>query len=152
MNIFEELRADHDTQRTLIDLLVKTEGDSDGRAELFERTKNALSAHAGAEERFFYVPLMDHDVTQEHARHSVAEHKELDDFIEKLGELDRSSSQWLITAQELSERLEHHLAEEESEIFPVAGKALSDADKASLAAEYREDMDRRLAGERQKLV
>lgn len=142
MTIFEAIRDDHETQRTLIDLLVKTEGDSDGRIDLFDRLKRELTAHAAAEERYFYVPLMEVDLTQEHARHSVAEHKELDDFVEKLEGYDMEGSQWLQSAKELEERLLHHLAEEEKEIFPVAGKALTDEQKESLAAEYRSDMER----------
>lgn len=142
MTIFEAIRSDHETQRTLIDLVVKTEGASDGREELFERLKRELTAHAAAEERYFYVPLMEADLTQEAARHSVAEHKELDDFIEQLEGYDMSGPQWLQTARELAERLVHHLDEEETEVFPVAGKALTDAQKNSLADEYRSDMER----------
>ena len=142
MTIFEALRSDHETQRTLVDLLVKTEGDSDGRNELFDKLKLELSAHAAAEERYFYVPLMEVDLTQENARHSVAEHKELDDFVEQLEGYDMSSSQWLQTAKELADRLLHHLEEEEKEVFPVAGKALTDEQKDSLADEYRADMER----------
>lgn len=145
--IFEALRADHDTQRTLVELLTKTEGASEGRQELFDRLKNHLSAHAAAEERYFYVPLMEHDLTQEKARHSVAEHKELDDFVEQLEGYDLSSSQWLITAKEMAHRLEHHLDEEEREVFPVAGKALGDDEKTKLAADYRADMNRHLEEE-----
>ena len=78
MNIFEALREDHQTQRSLADILIKTSGDSDGRAEIFAKLKAELSAHAAAEERHFYVPLMRDDMTQEKARHSVAEHHELD--------------------------------------------------------------------------
>ncbi len=143
MTIFEAIRDDHETQRTLIDLLVETEGDSDGRNELFARLKRELTAHAGAEERYFYVPLMEVDLTQDAARHSVAEHKELDDFVEQLEGYDMSGPQWIQTARELSERLLHHLEEEEKEVFPVAGKALSDDQKESLADEYRADMERR---------
>ena len=36
----------------------------------------------------------------------------------------------------------HHLDEEEVEVFPVAGRVLSDDDKASLAQDYRSDMER----------
>ena len=145
MTIFEALRADHETQRTLADLLTKTKGDSDGRNELFARLKRELEAHAGAEERYFYVPLMEHDLTQEKARHSVAEHKELDDLVEKLEEYDMSGSQWLQTAEELAHLLTHHLDEEEQEVFQLAGKALSEAEKTSLANDYDEDMKRRRA-------
>lgn len=142
--IFEALRSDHETQRTLVDLLTETEGASDGRKELFAQLKDELTAHAAAEERYFYVPLMQHDLTQDNARHSVAEHKELDDFIEQLEGYDMSAPQWLVTARELAHRLVHHLDEEEREVFPVAGKALSDTEKTELAKDYRADMDRHL--------
>ena len=141
--IFEALRKDHDTQRTLIDVLVETEGDSEGRNDLFEKLRRELTAHAGAEERFFYVPLMESDLTQDAARHSVAEHKELDDLVEKLETYDMSGPQWIQTARELRERLLHHLEEEEVEVFPVAGKALADTEKIELAAQYDDDMERR---------
>jgi hemerythrin-like domain-containing protein len=145
MNIFEALRSDHETQRDLIDRLVKTEGDSDERRELFDRLKTELEAHAGAEERYFYVPLMEHDLTQDKARHSVSEHKELDDFVEQLEDYDMSGSQWLQTAKELAHRLTHHLDEEEHEVFQMAGKALTEQDKQAYADGYNDDMDRRRA-------
>ena len=141
--IFEALRSDHETQRTLIDRLVETTGDSEHRRELFDDLTRELTSHAGAEERFFYVPLMESDTTQEQARHSVAEHKELDDFVEQLQGYDMSGPQWLQTARELRDRLLHHLDEEETEIFPVAGRVLSDPDKQSLAGGYLADMERR---------
>jgi hemerythrin superfamily protein len=144
--IFDVIRDDHETQRTLVSLLIETVGQSDGRTELWPRLKRELHAHAGAEERFFYVPLMEHDMTQDAARHSVAEHKELDDFIEQLDGYDMSAPQWLQTARELAERLIHHLDEEENEIYPVAGRVLSDAEKTSLGSEYLEDMERRRNG------
>ncbi len=143
MTIFESIRNDHETQRTLIGILTETSGASDGREEVWERLKRELVAHAGAEERYFYVPLMEHDLTQEAARHSVSEHKELDDFIEQLDGYDMSGPQWIQTAKELEERLLHHLDEEEKEIFPVAGKALTDDEKAQLAEDYDTDIQRR---------
>jgi hypothetical protein len=145
MTIFESLRDDHEIQRDLIEQLLATQGDSDERRELFGRLKVELEAHAGAEERFFYVPLMEHDLTQDKARHSVSEHKELDDFVEQLEGYDMAASQWLITARELCERLTHHLDEEEHEVFQLAGKALTERQKDELAASYRGDMNRRRA-------
>lgn len=138
--IFEALRADHIKQRTLIDLLTKTHGDSNGRKELFKRLKRELDNHAKAEERYFYVPLMEEDSTQEKARHSVAEHHELDELVEKLEETDPSSPAWLATAKKLSEQLIHHLDEEEHEVFQLAGKALADEQKEALAEEYTAHM------------
>ncbi|WP_230969820.1 hemerythrin domain-containing protein [Nitrogeniibacter aestuarii] len=144
MNIFEALREDHDTQRELADALIQTHGDSDKRDALFTRLKNELSAHADAEERHFYVPLMQHDLTQEKSRHSVAEHHELDELVEMLETTDASSPAWLVTAKKLHHKVFHHLAEEEHEVFQLAGKALSETQKESLAGAYRQEMNKRI--------
>jgi hemerythrin-like domain-containing protein len=146
MNIFDALRDDHETQRTLVGLLVKTHGDSDGRRELFERLTRELAAHAAAEERAFYVALMQHDETQEKARHSVAEHHELDELVERLEGTEMSAPHWLTTARELAERLVHHLDEEEHEVFQMAGKVLTESQKTSLAGDYRDEMERQRTG------
>ena len=131
--IFEALRSDHEIQRDLVDRLVETTGDSDERKSVFERLKVELEAHAIAEERCFYVPLMQDDLTQEKARHSVSEHHEIDELVQKLVEYDRTASAWLTTAEELHHKVHHHLDEEEQEVFQLAGKALSETAKTELA-------------------
>ena len=140
MTLFEALREDHDTQRTLLGLLIKTHGDSDGREELFEKVKKALTSHAAAEERALYIPMMELDMTQEKARHSVAEHHEIDELVEELEDTDFSSPGWLAAARKLHDLVTHHLDEEEQEVFQLAGRALSDDAKASLADTYRDEM------------
>ncbi len=141
MNIFDAIRKDHEKQRTLVKLLAKTHGDSDGREELYSKLKAELEKHAVAEERHFYVPLMEKDLTQEKARHGVAEHHELDELIAELDKTDRSSSGWLTTAKKLEEKLIHHLDEEEQEIFQLAGKVLDEGEKKSFASEYIQEME-----------
>lgn len=140
MTLFEALREDHQTQRTLLELLVKTEGDSEGREELFRKVKAELQYHAAAEERALYVPMMEYDLTQEQARHSVAEHHEIDELIETLEETSYSSPGWLAQARKLQELVTHHLDEEEHEVFQLAGRALDDAQKSQLAETYRNTM------------
>lgn len=141
MNIFEALREDHDKQRTLSDLLVKTHGDSEGRDEIFNKLKKQLHAHAKAEERYFYILLMEDDLTQEKARHSVAEHHEIDELIETLEDTEFSSPAWVGHAEKLRKRLHHHLDEEEHEVFQMAGKVLTEKQKISLSSEYRKLME-----------
>lgn len=142
MNLFEELRKDHQKQRTLVDILSKTHGDSEGRDEFFKKLRHELEIHADAEERYLYVPMIEHDMTQEKARHSIAEHHEMDELIEDLEETDYSSPGWIATAKKLEEKLIHHLDEEEQEVFQMAGKVMTEAQKSSLAKEYREAMEK----------
>ncbi|MGO2373932.1 hemerythrin domain-containing protein [Pseudoalteromonas sp. KG3] len=141
MNIFEALRNDHDKQRSLVDALIETHGDSPNRQSLMDNLKNELEEHAKFEERYFYNPLMFDDLTHEKARHGIAEHHELDELIEQLEETDMSSPAWLVTAKKLHHLVHHHLTEEEHEIFQLAGKALSEEQKLSLAEKYNDAMN-----------
>lgn len=136
MNIFEALRTSHDTQRTLSDHLIATEGASAERATIFRELTLELAAHAAAEERFFYVPLIAHDMTQEPSRHGIAEHHEMDELVEQLQETDMSSPGWLATAKQLHHKIHHHLEDEEQGIFQLAGKVLGEAEKLTLAKGY----------------
>jgi hypothetical protein len=142
MNIFEALRKDHDIQRELLKKLVQTSGDTKLRDNIFKSLKNELETHADGEERFFYKPLIDSDKTQQKARHSIAEHHEIDELIEKLEETDYDSSAWLKIAKDLQEKVEHHLEEEEHEVFQMAGKVLTETNKGKLADEYEKYMEK----------
>lgn len=147
MNIFESLREDHVIQRDLSVRLLKTHGNSDARQRLYQELKMEMMAHAKAEERYFYIPLLAADMTQEKARHSISEHHELDEFLEDLEATAYSASSWLVTAKKMVERLTHHLDEEEHEIFQLAGKTLPEKAKSSLAQEYRKLMTEERSGE-----
>ena len=137
MNIFEALRKDHEIQRDLLNKLVETSGDTKRRDEIFKAVKHELVIHEDAEERFFYIPLIEDDLTQELARHGIAEHHEIDELLAELEEMDYDSSGWLKIAKKLKHEVEHHLEEEEHKIFQMAGKVLTDKLKMSLALEYQ---------------
>ena len=137
MNIFEALRKDHEIQRDLLNKLVETSGDTKRRDEIFKAVKHELVIHEDAEERFFYIPLIEDDLTQELARHGIAEHHEIDELLAELEEMDYDSSGWLKIAKKLKHEVEHHLEEEEHKIFQMAGKVLTEKLKTSLALEYQ---------------
>lgn len=139
MNIFEALRESHDRQRTYADILVQTSGDNAERAEAYKQLKAELQAHETAEERCFYIPLMEHDNGVDLSRHAISEHHEMDEMMETLDETDMSSPAWLATAKKLSEKVHHHLKEEEQKFFQMAGKLLDDKQKESLAGDYAKE-------------
>lgn len=136
MNIYQSIEQDHHIQRELVNKLLDTSGDSEERSNLFKQLKSELEAHADAEERYFYVPLIKLDKTQDHARHGIAEHHEIDELMEHLEETDPSSPAWLNYAKDLAHKVKHHLAEEEQDYFPVAEEMLSQDKSEVLADEY----------------
>jgi hypothetical protein len=140
MTIFEALRQEHEIQRELVAKLVETHGDTQERKKIFEQLKHELKIHADAEERHFYIPLIKKDLTQEKARHCVAEHHEMDELIEQLEDTEMDASNWLKIAKDLQDKVIHHLDEEEHEVFQMAGKALTEKQKTDLAADYNKEI------------
>ena len=139
MNIFEALRLSHDTQRGLATLLLETQGDSPERNRLFRELKHELAAHAGAEERCFYTPLIGFDASMAQARHGMAEHHEMDGMVDELNGTDMSSPGWIAQFRKLRDKVFHHLDDEEHAIFQLAGKMLGDGQKTSLARDYESE-------------
>ncbi|NSX10245.1 hemerythrin domain-containing protein [Pseudomonas lini] len=139
MNIFEALRESHDRQRRYADALIQTSGDTPERVEAYKRLKSELQAHATAEERHFYMPLMAFDNGVDLSRHAISEHHEMDEMMEALDATEMSSPSWLATAKKLSEKVHHHLKEEEQKFFQMAGKLLDDQQKETLAGQYQKE-------------
>lgn len=144
MNIFEALRQSHEVQRKLSRALVRTKGRSPRRTDLFRQLKDELSSHALSEERHFYAPLMAADSGADLSRHAIAEHHEIDEIVEDMEKTDMSSSAWLPLAKKLSEKVRHHLKEEERGFFQMAGKILSEKQKIALAKSYLLDYEKAL--------
>ncbi|WP_417611366.1 hemerythrin domain-containing protein [Parasphingorhabdus sp.] len=125
-DIFTRLKQDHDLHREMLDRVADTSGDSEERRTAFEKLRIDVSAHANAEEQSLYAEMLARPDLQDKGRHSVAEHKEVEDYFEELVDMEFSSTGWLTRFKTLKDRLEHHMEEEEEEIFAAAKKDLSD--------------------------
>ncbi|WP_415757058.1 hemerythrin domain-containing protein [Pseudomonas sp. LT1P18] len=145
MNIFEALRESHDRQRTYADALIQTSGDTPERVQAYKQLKSELQAHETAEERHFYIPLMEFDNGVDLSRHAISEHHEMDEMMEELDETEMSSPAWLVVAKKLAEKVNHHLEEEEQKFFQMAGKLLDDKQKETLAGQYEKEYKAQLS-------
>jgi hypothetical protein len=144
--IYDELRASHTRQRQLCNSLVRTQAKNPvKRQALFRELRIELAAHAAAEERYLYVPILMFDMGLNSARHALAEHHQMDELVEDLQKLDPAGEAWGTKASELAHKVRHHLKEEETKFFQVSGKLLTPKQKTQLARQYREDYERMLA-------
>lgn len=139
-NIFKIIREDHDVHRKLLDELIETNGYTEKRERIYLQIKHELKIHADAEERYFYVPLFEDKLTQQQARHGVAEHHEIDELIKTLDNTEMDSSAWLIHAKKLRDKVYHHLQDEEQQFFQTAGKVLNETQKQNLANQYKKSI------------
>lgn len=137
-DIFTRLKQDHDRHREMLERVADTSGDTKERRQSFEQLRIDVSAHANAEEQSLYAEMLARPDLQDKGRHSVAEHKEADDYFEDLVDMDFSSTGWLARFKTLKERLEHHMDEEENEIFAAAKEDLSEERAEELARIFDE--------------
>lgn len=132
--IFARLKADHDRHRELLDRIDETQGGSDDRRYLFETFRVEVTAHAASEEMSLYATMLGKPDLREDAQHSVSEHKEIDELLTELYEMDFASTGWLTRFRTMKQRYLHHIDEEEEEMFPEAEDGLSEAKKKELVA------------------
>jgi hypothetical protein len=136
MDIYQRLKQDHDLQRNLAERIMATSGDSEARRALWHEFEPEAVSHAAAEEETFYSVLIATEDGQEQARHSVAEHQEAADLIEEIGESDMSSGTWIQKFAKLKEALEHHMDEEEQDVFALAKRLLGDDVATRMTGEF----------------
>ncbi len=148
--IYDALRESHERQRSLCRKLLRSPPHSERRIELFTKLRIELAAHAAAEERFLYAPILMHDAGLDASRHALHEHHQMDELVEDLQVRDHTGAAWMAKAKQLSEKVHHHLREEERKFFQVSGKLLTDTQKTRAAQRYRRDharMEKKLRAE-----
>lgn len=142
--IYAMLHEDHEKVRRLINRLRNEEHDEAEREDLFETIRRDLEIHTRFEEQSFYPAVRDrtNGETDEEIETAFQEHEEAQEILDDLAAMDKDSDDFLERLEELSDALEQHIHEEETEIFPKAQKALQAEGAEKLGAEYSEFKER----------
>ena len=135
--IFNRLKDDHDTHRELLTRLTVAQDPADRKA-LFENFKTEVTAHAAAEEETLYATMLGDPELRHDGQHSVAEHKELDDMLQEMADLDPSSRAWTEKLKKLKHDYLHHIDEEEKDMFPAAAEELTKKEEVALKDKFEE--------------
>lgn len=137
VTIFDDLRASHEIQRSLARTLTHARASADTRRSAFLALARELDAHATAEERHLYVPLLMDDAGLHVSRHALADHHKAEKIIDQLRGVDPATDLFGDLAKDLATEVRDHLDEEEHGTFQLAGKLLSKARQRELARGYR---------------
>ena len=115
------LKADHDKVKGLLsDLESTTERGVKTREELFATIKGELTIHEVIEEEIFYPALKRHPKAKDIVLEGYEEHHVVDLLMGELEDLDVSDPTWGAKALVMKENVEHHIEEEEGEMFAKA--------------------------------
>ncbi len=137
-NIYDAIKDDHKDHRALLDTIANTSGDSARRREAWEEFYYDVKSHAAAEEETFYSALISKTWGQDAARHSVHEHQEMDDLMDELNDMDMSSPAWLTKFKTLKHDYEHHIEEEEDEVFARAREVVDASKETEIGSKFLE--------------
>ncbi|MDU8943007.1 hemerythrin domain-containing protein [Ovoidimarina sediminis] len=149
-SIYDAIKSDHDEHRSLLEKISETEGDSTARRDAWKTFYYEVKSHAAAEEETFYSKLISKTWGQDAARHSVHEHQQLDDLMEELNEADMASPGWLQKFKTLRHEYEHHMDEEEDEVFTRAQEVIAAEEIDGFGKRFldRKAEERKLADEK----
>lgn len=95
------------------------------RIELLRRIAAELEAHESIEEKVFYPALKRHAKARDIVLEGYQEHHVADILVEELHALPPSDERWAAKFKVLKENIEHHIEEEEGEMFRTARAVLS---------------------------
>lgn len=125
MTAIELLKEDHQEAMRLIEEL-ETAGEVEGESadstdtETFNKLNQALRMHTRIEEDVFYPAMERFDQTRDLIRDAYQEHDKVDQLLAQLSTLAPDEEGFQNTLAELRDAIEHHVDEEEGELFPKA--------------------------------
>lgn len=126
---FKAITKDHDEVKDLLKKLTKS---SDGavktREKMFLQLKKELVPHLKAEEAVFYPALMEKKEGRKHSLEAIEEHGLTEMVLNQLESLPVDDEVWSAKMKVLKDLVEHHIEEEEKEIFEIAKEELKKDD------------------------
>jgi Hemerythrin HHE cation binding domain len=126
MNAFELLKQDHQKVKDIFEQLEPTtERALKTREELFAKLKMELDLHSHIEESVLYPVLEKMEPTHEIALEAYEEHNVVKQLLEELDAEPKDTEEWKAKLTVLKENVEHHVEEEEGEMFKQARTVLS---------------------------
>lgn len=123
MDAFQLLKTDHQKVSGIFDQIEA--GDGNTRQQLFTQLKHELDVHAHIEETILYPVLKQAAETREITLEAIEEHQEVKELLAELQGMSPDDDDWQDTLTELRENVEHHVEEEEGEMFEKARTILS---------------------------
>ena len=133
MNALKLLEQDHEKVKKLLGQLDSTtERGVKTREELFAKVTQELEVHEAIEEEIFYPALKEHPKAKEIVLEAYEEHHVVDKVMGELREVPFDDETWGAKLTVMKENVEHHIEEEENEMFKQARDVFDEAELEEL--------------------
>ena len=131
MNALVLLMKDHKTVASLFEQ-VKATDKEERHLQLFEQIKTELETHTHIEETIFYPTIRQYDELKDLVLEGLEEHKQVKTLIREIGNLVDGSEKLDAKLKVMGENVEHHVEEEEIEMFPKVRQVMNNRDLEEL--------------------
>jgi len=133
MDAMSLLKEDHQkVKKMLAELESTTERGVKTREELFTKVKQELIIHEAIEEEIFYPALKQHPKTKEITLEAYEEHHVVNTVMAEIEGVSYDDEKWGAKFKVMKENLEHHIEEEEGEMFKQAKQVFDKDELAQL--------------------
>jgi hemerythrin superfamily protein len=132
------LKTDHAAVKKLFEIEKKlTKADGKEKEAIFNQIKASLTVHATIEEEIFYpaVKSARSEQVKDEAREGYEEHKQIKSLLAQIAGITSADETYDMKIKVLREDVEHHIKDEETEMFPDAKKFLREKRLMELGAE-----------------
>lgn len=145
MNAIELLTEQHEEVNELFEQIEETT-QSDEKLALFQELADNLAAHAAIEEKIFY-PEAFNKKTKELLTEAVEEHLGVKRLIRDLLSMTPDDDNFDAKIKVLKEQVQHHVHEEEDELFPKARKELGATKLKELGEKMMQMFEKEMSGQ-----
>lgn len=148
MDAFKLLQTDHKNVAALFDQLERATGKA--KLSVFNQIKTELELHTHIEETIFYPALEKPEETHDITLEAYEEHAVVKNLLSELSRARSADDEWEAQAKVLRENVEHHVEEEENELFEKAESVLSEEDREDLGTRMQAEKARKQRGQATK--
>jgi len=137
------LTEDHEKIRAETKIMRNLDVPQTERKQSFARLLPHLTSHLKKEEKAVYsfMKLCDGDDLRIWALEGKEEHILVDQLVKKMLSVDISGEEWSAKGKVLAELIDHHIEEEEKEIFPAMNRELNEDSDQQLVHQYENQME-----------
>lgn len=136
-DIVAALKHDHDSLRDYIKILKNTDEDMTVRRRAYAQFVDLLKSHSVAEETAVYEGSRDFTGRELHMKveEGYVEHQVCDDLMARI-EAEENPLVWGAHCNVLAEILDHHLREEEEDLFPLIREKATPEQNMDMLVEF----------------
>lgn len=133
MNALDMLHEDHEKAKKLLETITDTTEEAKiTREKNFNTLKYEIDLHAHIEETLVYPVLERDDESRKLALEAYEEHRIAKELLNELEISDKTTEEWTAKFTVLKENVEHHIKEEEGELFDALRQVLHEDELENL--------------------